>query len=468
MSQAGKYIFENQISSQKYLENYENRLSLLLNQNLNKREYAHGSISTTLTLSYDKLKAKNPNAAAFLSMCAYLNNGDISWDVLRRESTYWGSVKSPPCPWIPHLTENWLDLVRDSEEGFNEAIRALHELSFVRRNEELDSVTIHPVVHEWLARSNDPNARSQFLSVVADVIAFNLGGYIAGPDSRSVPHADRCIGLSWDRKEWRSWRTSTLYFLAVLYFNMSQSHNAWPLIHRLLQRLDRKDGEWDSSTLSWRMHVLTIALHTTPINVHVAHMRKIHNTIPTLSVSQYEAAELYTDLGIQTTFAYLVQDNVENAMATCQAVINGISQTCLDRRFLICSTAMLAECYLTSGNYDQALTSAKTALELFKRYYRTEKPEDTGILEWLVRIKMILAMAHAWLEQNELADLHFASVVAAYQATRGPEHALTRLAIENSRKSRQRALGEMETDLRIPYMRWDLAMGLFTRNRCFD
>ncbi|KAL9611132.1 MAG: hypothetical protein Q9167_004212 [Letrouitia subvulpina] len=468
LSQAGKYIFENQIGSQKYLENYNNRLSFLLKQNPNKREYEHGSISTTLMLSYDKLKVNNPTAAAFLSMCAYLSNGDIAWDLLRRESTDWGAVKSPPCLWIPHLPENWLDLIRDSEEDFNESVRALHELSFVRRNEEVDSVTIHPVVHEWLARSNDPNARSQFLSVVADILAFNLGGYIAGPESRSIPHVDRCLELSWDQKEWWSWRTSTLYFLAVLYFNMSRRHDAWPIIQRLLQRLNRNDGEWDSSTCRWRMHTMTIALHATPINVHLYHLQKIRDIIPTLNVSGLETAELYADLGIQSTFAYLVQGNVKIAMTICQEVINGLLQTRLDRRFLICSTAMQAECHLASGNHDQALTSAKTALELFKKHYGTEHPEDTGILEWLMRIKMLLAMAHAWLGQDDLAGLHFASVVAAYQATRGPDHALTRLAGENSRKSRQGALAEMETDLQIPYMRWDLAMGVFTWHNHFD
>jgi len=154
-----------------------------------------------------------------------------------------GCSNNPPLP-LDSSSEDWLDAVRDSEEGFNEAIRALHELSFERRNQELDSVTIHPVVHGWLSLSDDPDATSQSLSVVAKMIEINLGDYIVGLVTRLIPHADRCIGFSRDQNEWQSWRTSNLYFLATLYCDLSQKHNAWPFIYRLLHRLDREDAAW--------------------------------------------------------------------------------------------------------------------------------------------------------------------------------------------------------------------------------
>ena len=69
LSHAGRHIFENQINCRKYLETYEKRIVALLEQRPNIREYERGSIATTLTLSYDMLKAKNPTAAASLSMC---------------------------------------------------------------------------------------------------------------------------------------------------------------------------------------------------------------------------------------------------------------------------------------------------------------------------------------------------------------------------------------------------------------
>lgn len=72
-----------------------------------------------------------------------------------------------------------------------------------------------------------------------------------------------------------------------------------------------------------------------------------------------------------------------------------------------------------------------------------------------MRINIILAMAHAWLGQNSLVNLHFVSMVAADQATRGPERALRRFGLG--------ALAETKTDLQISYIRWDSVIGFFTK-----
>lgn len=51
---------------------------------------------------------------------------------------------------------NWLtDLAKD-EVAFNQAISTLREFYFIRRNEAIDSLSIHPVVHSWLRQRTSP------------------------------------------------------------------------------------------------------------------------------------------------------------------------------------------------------------------------------------------------------------------------------------------------------------------------
>ncbi len=103
---------------------------------------------------------------------------------------------------------------------------------------------------------------------------------------------------------------------------------------------------------------MTIALHSTPTRAHVDHLQKIHDAISTLSIPKHKTVELYTDLGVQSTFDRLVQSDVETATTLCQAIVDGLSQISLDHELLICSTAMLAECYLATGKHDEVLLSA--------------------------------------------------------------------------------------------------------------
>ena len=46
------------------------------------------------------------------------------------------------------------DLAKD-EPLFNKAISTLREFYFVRRNEASDSLSIHPIVHQWLRQRLD-------------------------------------------------------------------------------------------------------------------------------------------------------------------------------------------------------------------------------------------------------------------------------------------------------------------------
>ena len=402
-------------------------------------------------------------------MCAYFDNTDISWTIFgtcyKTFGTGWQSVTldAPDkfsCDWIPKLSENWLDSVTCDEVGFEEVIRALHEFSFVRRNEALDSVTIHPLVQEWLMSFNNRGSRSRFLIVAAETIALNISVYSKISNSRLTSHADRCLALAEDGLQLATWDEWSLFFFAALYHDQSQPSKARLLISELSTRLHAKYGVWNRLEMGWTLHTMTMDIHNRPIQRHVTELHDIEKAI---SISSDLRAEnrLYADLRLQLTFAYLVQEDFESAREVCLETVETLQNVPLDGRMCCCLTTALAECYLQTGNFERSLQLTDFALKLFHRMYGQDDPDDSGILEWSLRIIMIHAIALTRAGQYEQADSYFVRALAGYHLTRGPEHPLTKLAVENQNRARLKSSDGLKTDVHIPYMRWDLAMGVF-------
>lgn len=401
-------------------------------------------------------------------MCAYFDNADVSWAIVgtayqKVEEGWelWGAIASPFCEWIPELPKDWLESVRCDEEGFDEVIRALQELSFVRRNEALDSVTIHPLVHQWLISRNDVHSKSRFLAIVTNIIGLNLGNYNNISNSRLTSHADHCLALAEDGLQLRNWSTKSLFYLASLYHDQSQPTKARLFITELSYRLKATYGVWNETTLRRRLHIMTINIYNDTTEAHLVELHGIHEAIWSLPVSGYALRFLDTEFRIQLIFAYLVQESFATALKTCLETVKVLKNIPIDTRLNSCLTALLAECYLQTGDLQRSLPLTQRALELFHSTYGLDDPEDSGIMENSLRIYTIRAIALTRAGQYEQGDLVFAQTLAGYQLTRGPEHPLTKLAAENQKLARQKISEGLKTDTHIPYMRWDLAMGLF-------
>ena len=400
-------------------------------------------------------------------MCAYFDNADVSWTIAgtgyRKSEPGWeisGAIASPCCEWIPELPKDWLDSVRCDEEGFDEAVRALQELSFVRRNEALDSVTIHPLVHQWLISRNDANSKSRFLAVVANIIGLNLSSYCNISNSRLTSHADHCLALAEDGLHLVIWSTESLFFLASLYHDQSQPTKARSFIAELSYRWKATHGVLDGNTLRWILHTTTINTYNDTIEAHLVKLHRIQEAIWGLSVSEYSSS-LDADFKIQLIFAYLVQEDFATALKTCLETFKNLKNISLDIRLNSCLTAILAECFLQTGDLQRSLRLAQRALELFHRTYGLDDPEDSGIMEQSLRFHTIRAIALTRAGQYEQGDCIFTQTLVGYQLTRGPDHPLTKLAAENQKLARLRRSEGLKTDIHIPYMRWDLAMGIF-------
>ncbi len=181
--QAGQYIRETGTTFQRYLCLYETSWSDLLAENPRLRDYPNGSIQTTWTISYERVKELDPAAAKLLELWAYFDSQDLYFVFLER-----GSQSSETPDWFQ-------DIVR-SEIAFNRVMKTLIKYSLVESHQGNESYSIHPVVHDWCLESmSKGNAHliALALTIVGFAARFTLEAEEWKHHQRLVPHANRSV-----------------------------------------------------------------------------------------------------------------------------------------------------------------------------------------------------------------------------------------------------------------------------------
>ena len=251
LSQAGRYVYETQTSFDNFLELYSSRVKALIKQKPSKREYQNGSIKAALEMSFDVLKTRDPRAAALLMLLGYFESIDIFQDLFHHhkqspEECY----PQPPLPSFPginQLSTTWLEDLGTDRGLYEDAVRSLLAFSFVSHNVELQSVSIHPVVHEWIMLFSTDFGHMQCLPTVGNVLAFthcsiwraSLLDTENGRDviSRMHPHVDRFISLMTRECRQRDISPSDLIIIGTYYLYQYQISTARALIDLGLSRL---------------------------------------------------------------------------------------------------------------------------------------------------------------------------------------------------------------------------------------
>ncbi|RPB23397.1 TPR-like protein [Terfezia boudieri ATCC MYA-4762] len=172
LDQAGAYIHISQYSLGRYLKAYQSNASYLLSKGW-KGGKQDRSVFATWEISFKAIQETNPEAAKLLLVCGFLNNEDISEELLKR-----GMNLEP--------------------QDLEDAIRTLLSYSLAKRSSIDDSYSIHPLVHSWakLRLESEPQkeidiAREAFEVVVSGVDKSNEGrteDWIF--ERRVMPHID--------------------------------------------------------------------------------------------------------------------------------------------------------------------------------------------------------------------------------------------------------------------------------------
>jgi tetratricopeptide (TPR) repeat protein len=131
LDQAGAYLEETGMDLASYWQIYQQRRTDLLEHRGGLVADHPAPVSTTWSLSFQKVEEKNPAAADLLRMCAFLSPDAIAEEVLTAGGSLLGLL----------LAEVTADAFR-----LNQAIEALRAYSFVRRDPKGKTLSVHRLV----------------------------------------------------------------------------------------------------------------------------------------------------------------------------------------------------------------------------------------------------------------------------------------------------------------------------------
>ncbi|KAF8454700.1 P-loop containing nucleoside triphosphate hydrolase protein [Kalaharituber pfeilii] len=123
IAQAGAYINIRQCYFSHYLKEYKMNVNRLLSRKWNKGKDGT-SVFATWELSFNAIKNQNPKAMELLSLCAFLDNNNISEEFLKRGM---------------NLATN--------DTSLADSIHLLFSYSIAKWMDRYDSFSIHPLVH---------------------------------------------------------------------------------------------------------------------------------------------------------------------------------------------------------------------------------------------------------------------------------------------------------------------------------
>ena len=154
LDQAGAYIEETERSLSDYVDLYQQYASSLL-----KRRGASGHdhpapVTTTFSLSFEKLKALNPTAIELLEFCAFLHP-----DAIPEEMLIGGASALPPL-----LRTTVTDPIK-----FDQTIEDLLKFSFIRRKSDQHILIVQAVVKEAMSEEQQREYMEQVVRVIDTV-----------------------------------------------------------------------------------------------------------------------------------------------------------------------------------------------------------------------------------------------------------------------------------------------------------
>ena len=179
--QAGKYMRETKTNCSKYLALYKSSWSRLVAETPRLRDYDNGSIQTTWTISYERIRRTNRTAAMFLQLWANVDRRDIWYELISR-----GSEGCQECGWLQEMAANEID--------FKRVMGALLGYSLVESHQRTDSYSVHPVVHDWCAETISRGLDGLVMTAVK-IVATAVADYTEAEywvsRQRLVPHANQ-------------------------------------------------------------------------------------------------------------------------------------------------------------------------------------------------------------------------------------------------------------------------------------
>lgn len=188
LDQAGAYIEETACGLSGYLDLYKSRRAALLRRRGRLATDHPEPVTTTWSLSFERVKQANPAAVELLQLCAFLYPDAIPEELLREGAAELGSV-------LASVAADPLEL--------DVAIEELRKYSLVRRSADTHMLTLHRLVQAVLTDQLDEQAQRLWAERAVRAVrkAFPEVKFATWQRcQRALPHALACAELiaQWD------------------------------------------------------------------------------------------------------------------------------------------------------------------------------------------------------------------------------------------------------------------------------
>ncbi len=369
LDQAGAYIEETACSLSDYLERYHDRGTILLDLRGSGGGHHPHSVSTTVSLSFERIVQANPAVAELLEFCAFLHPDAIPEEILIEGAADLGPLLEPVAA---------DPLERDA------ALAALRKYSLLRRNPETKMLTLHRLVQAVLKDRMSEEKQRQWAERAVQAVnhAFpdvkdNMTTWVRC--QRCILHAQACITLI------EQWQMTS------------------PAAGRLLNQAGRyllECGQYTQAETVLRK-ALDIAMPTLgPEHPDVA--QNLHNL-----------AMLYIGQGKLMLAEQLLQQALAIREKTLGAGHPDVAESLNDLGYL----------YFYQGKYVQAELSYRRALDIWKRLSGRENDSEVALNN--------LGCLYLYQGKYAQAESLLTQALIEYDETVGPDHPNRAFMLDN-------------------------------------
>ncbi|KAK5704854.1 hypothetical protein LTR97_001963 [Elasticomyces elasticus] len=243
--QAGAYLRETNTSIEEYLESYERTWTSLMEfqEKYPAPDYQERTMLTTWNMSYEQVRAVNPQAVAILDQWAFLYAGDIWFEL---------AASSPQNSGQDHTAEV-VTMIATDKLAFRNSLGVLANYSLITAHVEGTGFSIHPVVHAWCLHTVARAGRleqlcDRALVLVVRMIPSEADGGHWNIERRLVPHARAAAARHLDGAEKEDFNDEIVE-LARFLSDWASSADVEALYLRALRGYVKVLGEDHASTL---------------------------------------------------------------------------------------------------------------------------------------------------------------------------------------------------------------------------
>ena len=367
LDQAAAYMEETGCSLSDYLQLYRTRQADLLQRRGRYTTDHPESVTTTWSLSFEKVQQANPAAADLLRLCAYLDPDAIPEEILTKGASELGPV---------------LQKVANDSFTLHESIGELLKYSFIRRNPD-HTLTIHRLVQAVIraGMSKPVQRRWAERAVKAVSAAFPEVEYANWLSCQQyMPHVLVCSMLI-DTWQMTFPEATELLMQAAGYLNQHADYTqAEPFLQRALDIRERVLGPDHPDT-------------STTLNNLAGLYREM---------GQYEKAEPLYQRALDIFERVLGPDHPDTA-----ATLNN-----------------LAGLYREMGQYEKAEPLYQRALDISERVLGPDHPDTATTLNNLAGLYQDMG-------QYEQAELLYQRALDIYERVLPPDHPDTATTLNN-------------------------------------